>query len=254
MQGKYPQHLIDLWDLYDEDRGSENDSPVLFADDQLYIVLELSNGGQDMEAFNFNNAEQAYSLFAQVTYLISYFHAKSRLTIGSLQIACSLAVAEAALEFEHRDLHWGNVLITPTDEPTVTFRMNGREFEVPTKGVKLMIIDFTLSRMTSGDCCIYNDLAMDPDLFTAAGDYQFEIYRLMRKRNQDDWQKFEPYSNVLWLDYTLDKMMGHLRYIRTNSKTHKNHVRKLSNVRKKILSYNSVKQFFNSDVLSSVFL
>lgn len=72
VQGKYPQHLIDLWDLYDEDRGSENDSPLLFTEDQLYIVLELANGGQDLEAYHFSNAEQSYALLVQVRIRIIY--------------------------------------------------------------------------------------------------------------------------------------------------------------------------------------
>lgn len=74
IQGKYPQHLLDLWNLYDEDGGSENDSPEIFTDDQLYIVLDLANGGQDLEAYRFNNAEQAYSLFVQVrNYAVFFF-------------------------------------------------------------------------------------------------------------------------------------------------------------------------------------
>jgi len=45
----------------------------------------------------------------------------------------------------------------------------------------VVIIDFTLSRMVYDGCCIYNDLSKDPALFTAEGDYQFEVYRLMQK-------------------------------------------------------------------------
>lgn len=66
VQGKYPERLLELWELYDEDSGSENDSPEIFKEDQLYIVLELANGGKDLEAFVFNNALQAFSVFKQV--------------------------------------------------------------------------------------------------------------------------------------------------------------------------------------------
>jgi serine/threonine-protein kinase haspin len=65
-QGNYPDRLLDLWELYDETRGSENDSPQVFPSDQLYIVLELTNGGRDLESFVFNNALQAFAMFKQV--------------------------------------------------------------------------------------------------------------------------------------------------------------------------------------------
>lgn len=66
VQGRYPENLIDLWELYRENHGTDNDHPNIFNQDQLYIVLELGNGGQDLEAFNFKNALQAYSAFIQV--------------------------------------------------------------------------------------------------------------------------------------------------------------------------------------------
>lgn len=68
VQGRYPEHLIDLWELYRDNRNTENDHPEIFSDDQLYIVLELANGGQDLEAFNFSNALQSYSAFIQVQF------------------------------------------------------------------------------------------------------------------------------------------------------------------------------------------
>lgn len=46
----------------------------------------------------------------------------------------------------------------------------------------MSIIDFTFSRVKYQGCSVFNDLALDPTLFTAQGEYQFEIYRLMRDR------------------------------------------------------------------------
>lgn len=66
MYGSYPSRLLDLWDLYDECKGSENDNPAILPVDQQYIVLELANAGQDLESYQFNNAEQAHALFLQV--------------------------------------------------------------------------------------------------------------------------------------------------------------------------------------------
>ncbi|OON15331.1 hypothetical protein X801_08869, partial [Opisthorchis viverrini] len=89
-----------------------------------------------------------------------------------LQVGFALAVAEAELKFEHRDLHWGNVLIRQTvgessstgghnrciscartengPVEVVKFRLNDRSYEVPSYGFAAVIIDFTLSRLEQG--------------------------------------------------------------------------------------------------------
>lgn len=66
VEGCYPAHLLDLWDEYDVQKDSENDRPDAFDRNQLYIVFELMNCGNDLEAHVFKNAEQAYSAFKQV--------------------------------------------------------------------------------------------------------------------------------------------------------------------------------------------
>ena len=55
-------------------------------------------------------------------------------------------VAETTLEFEHRDLHWGNILVSKTTNSCQSFVLDGQNFEIATDGVVATIIDFTLSR------------------------------------------------------------------------------------------------------------
>lgn len=74
IQGRYPDKLIEFWNIYDNEKRSDNDCPSMFGDDQLYIVLELGNGGQDLEAFVFNTAEEAHILFVQVFHFSRYFN------------------------------------------------------------------------------------------------------------------------------------------------------------------------------------
>lgn len=69
VQGPYPSRLLDLWELFDECKGSENDNPAALPSDQQYIVLELANAGQDLESYQFTGAQQAHALFQQVTYM-----------------------------------------------------------------------------------------------------------------------------------------------------------------------------------------
>ncbi|CAB3221737.1 unnamed protein product [Arctia plantaginis] len=230
--GSYPSRLLDLWDLYDECKGSENDNPAILPVDQQYIVLELANAGQDLESYQFNNAEQAHALFLQVAY--------------------GLAVAEEAYQFEHRDLHWGNILIAPTEQKWATFVIRGRVVRVGRAGVRGAIIDYSLSRvalrLAPGDsAALYNDLAADDSLFDALGDYQFTVYRLMRDKLGNDWKNFEPYTNILWLHYTVDKMITALRYKRTNTKIHKHYIDKLKGIKSRILDYGSAAQFVLTD-------
>ncbi|KZC03891.1 Putative serine/threonine-protein kinase haspin like protein [Dufourea novaeangliae] len=162
LKGKYPKTLVDLWNTYDEEKHSENDCPSMFNENQLYIILELGHSGQDLEAFVFPTAEEAHVLF--------------------IQAALALAIAEEAVQFEHRDLHWGNILISPTTESHVYYKLGQKQIQLLSKGVKVSIIDFTLSRVTYQGCSVFNDLASDPSLFGAQGEYQFEIYRLMRDK------------------------------------------------------------------------
>jgi len=45
-----------------------------------------------------------------------------------------------------------------------------------------------------------------------AGDYQYEIYRLMRTETSGKWSGHFPRTNVLWLHYLLDKCLNGIRF------------------------------------------
>ncbi|XP_031551746.1 serine/threonine-protein kinase haspin-like [Actinia tenebrosa] len=181
VQDKYPAHLIREWMKWDKNNQSENDKP-----DQFFLVFEFANGGQDLEHFEFISCSEAISVLQQIT--------------------LSLAVAESSLEFEHRDLHWGNVLIIRNDAQEVNYCLNGQAIKINSYGVHVSIIDFTLSRLRKDDVTVFCNLSEDESLFTGKGDYQFEIYRQMREINEDDWEKFTPVTNVQWLHYLTDKI------------------------------------------------
>ncbi|KAL1431982.1 hypothetical protein MTO96_013654 [Rhipicephalus appendiculatus] len=93
-----------------------------------------------------------------------------------LQVACSLAVAEPELEFEHRDLHCDNVLVTRTDEEVVEYLLNGRKVVVRTAGFRAFVIDYTLSRLRKGGNVVYTDLSKDVEIF--GGNRELPVRRL----------------------------------------------------------------------------
>ncbi|KAK8545933.1 hypothetical protein V6N12_026742 [Hibiscus sabdariffa] len=130
-QGLYDVSLIRAWEKWDEKNGSENDHPREFPEKQRYLVFVLQHGGKDLESFVLEDFDEARSLLVQVT--------------------ATLAVAEAAYEFEHRDLHWGNILLSRNDSVTMKFMLEGKQISFRTYGLSVSIIDFTLSRLNTGE-------------------------------------------------------------------------------------------------------
>ncbi len=79
------------------------------------------------------------------------------------QTALALAVAENTLEFEHRDLHWGNILVERTEEAFIVGTLDGRRKVVETHGVRATIIDFTHSRIKKGTFEIFHVINENKD-------------------------------------------------------------------------------------------
>ncbi|XP_064818905.1 uncharacterized protein LOC135536525 [Oncorhynchus masou masou] len=103
VQGCYPPSLLKAWDSFNTQRGSENDRPDFFNEEQLFLILEFEFGGSDLENSN--------GQLASVMVAKSILH----------QVTAALAVAEQELCFEHSN-KWGdyqphsNVLQAPLPE------------------------------------------------------------------------------------------------------------------------------------------
>lgn len=229
-RGEFPQKLVQEWDKFDQQRHSENEDPRTYTKDQLYIVFFLANGGQDFENYSFDSAVETLSVFAQ--------------------LALALAAAERALEFEHRDLHWGNVLIANTNQKSLHYMIDGVDYNVNPRGVFASIIDFSLSRITDKEFIIFDDLSKYSDLFAGSGDYQFDIYRMMRSFNGDKWQRFVPKTNVFWLHYILDKAIAAKKYKKFRTTDHKQTIQLLKAIKDTILEFDSAADLIRSQQFS----
>jgi serine/threonine-protein kinase haspin len=190
-KGLYDPHLLQLWASYDEKNGSENIDPSEYSANQLYLVLVLEFCGSDLEH----------------TDLI---HTTKDINSVLLQLVLAIAQGEQQSNFEHRDLHWGNVLV---DKPELRKTVSA-EYQIESKdtkyviklndlNLKVTIIDFTLSRVTDDSTILFNNLDNDPEIFQGLGaddvegDLQFDIYRSMRDMIKSDWSGFHPKTNVL---------------------------------------------------------
>ncbi|KJH48677.1 hypothetical protein DICVIV_05236 [Dictyocaulus viviparus] len=187
VKGLYPEEFLVAWDEFDNVNGSENDRPSEYASEQqLFVAMSMAMGGVDLEHYKMCDENQVISVL--------------------FQIAISLVVAEERLEFEHRDLHIGNVLVL--EKGTTVFR----------------------------------DLEEDEELFTGGGDYQFDIYRMMRNANQGDWMSFNPRSNCFWLHYLAVKLFNqHLCKKAISKKRRRELLKKWDH----LLEFDSVQELFH---------
>ncbi|KAH3677052.1 hypothetical protein WICMUC_001958 [Wickerhamomyces mucosus] len=175
VKGVYPSRLLKLWDNYDGSNASNNKRPDRYTNDQLYLIMELEFGGLDLEKFLIHSWQDASKIFWSLVQILNN--------------------AEMEFKFEHRDLHWGNIVV---DEE-----------------LNVRLIDYTLSRLEKNDQIIFTRLDSQ-EFFKGKGDYQFDIYRIMRnefysKINGDssiDWSKSNFKTNIFWLHYILDKLIN----------------------------------------------
>ncbi|KAL9248215.1 hypothetical protein vseg_021563 [Gypsophila vaccaria] len=231
-QGPYDPVLLKAWETWDAKNNSENDHPTLFPEQQCYVVSILEHGGKDLESFVLLDINEARSLLVQVT--------------------AALAVAEAAFEFEHRDLHWGNILLSRKETATsqLQFTLEGKTCSIRTHGLLVSIIDFTLSRINTGNTILYMNLSLDPELFEGPkGDKQSETYRKMREVTDDCWDASVPKTNVLWLQYLVDILL-----LKKSFKRSAKDERELRSLKKRLNSYDSAKQALSDPFFSEMIL
>uniref|UniRef100_A0A8C6JZY3 Serine/threonine-protein kinase haspin n=1 Tax=Melopsittacus undulatus TaxID=13146 RepID=A0A8C6JZY3_MELUD len=232
VQGAYPKYLLEAWDKYHEVIGSENDRPDFYGEKQLFMVLEFECGGSDLENMRkkLNSVATAKSILHQVT--------------------ASLAVAEQELYFEHRDLHWGNMLVKKTNVKTLSYVLNGATHTIPTAGIHVNIIDYTLSRLKKDGLIVFCDLSTDEELFQGTGDYQFDIYRQMKVENSNSWSDYHPHSNVLWLHYLSDKLLKDVSYKKKeNTSALKKIKQQLKKFHREVLNFESANEVLQNSSL-----
>ena len=211
VRGSYPETLLSAWDAYANNKNSENSRPSNFPPSQTYCVIHLAHHGQDLESHQITTWSEAAHIFWSVVRILS--------------------TGENTCEFEHRDLHWGNILIDRSKEDEILERLLDNLNLEDEKagldggwgGVKVTLIDYTLSRARVDD--ILGSIARygfeDETLFEGKrnfsrdmideGDYQFDIYRQMRTivsdENGANWSEYRPATNVLWLHYLANKLL-----------------------------------------------
>lgn len=166
VKGRYPQQLLSPeYDTYTQS----------YADNQMYCILVQNNAGRDLRRFHVESWVDAESIFWQT--------------------AVALAQAEDRFQFEHRDLHWGNIVVDDRPAERVVLPQEGdgtTEYNfvdecgkqlLARSTLRITLIDYTLSRIntaTSGRTATIHTRLDQPEFFRGKGDYQLDVYRFMR--------------------------------------------------------------------------
>ncbi|CAD5211568.1 unnamed protein product [Bursaphelenchus okinawaensis] len=207
VKGDWPENLLQCWKVFQKKHKAKayNTYPAEYMDAQkiFYLLISLEYGGDDLECYV--TEKKLLKTEKEVLSLL-------------IQSCMTLSVAEAAIKFEHRDLHWGNVLVKSLDDKDtqISYLYNGTEIHLKSYGLKVSLIDFTNGRMSLNGATIYLDLSTDEDMFTGkgegkkGGDYQFDIYRMMKDLNQNEWSTFTPKTNNFWVHYLSKKLINNI--------------------------------------------
>ncbi|KAL8917806.1 MAG: hypothetical protein Q9208_007735 [Pyrenodesmia sp. 3 TL-2023] len=207
VRGKLPAALVDASVRFDDcqDESDKSNWWIRACDNesQLWLFLEMSDAGFDLDTVLSGKAQLRHGL-------VNHGH----LTVTQVrdifwQVASALALAEKEFEFEHRDLHLGNICLSP---PDAEVQEQSSELYTNKPSIVVTIIDYTLSRASipSAKDPTYNNLAKDPTLFQATGTQwwrQYQVYRDMKTAVKNQWRSYSPITNVLWLQHLLVELL-----------------------------------------------
>ena len=236
VQGRPPKPFVQAWRTFNKEvKKSLFPDPsrrANYSEDQLWAVIEMQDAGTDLE--NLIERRESLQHIEPTAFVWDVFW----------NVACALAKGEEWANFEHRDLHLGNICIRLRDQS-----LERTKDKLGHTGVETTIIDYTLSRAVMLDDDIaYFDLSKDPAVFEGDGedDYQYDLYRHMRAavlngdpallatqpdvrktrrgKHDDlqifheddtttrygDWKDYHPITNLVWLHFILVKLLNFL--------------------------------------------
>ena len=215
LHGKLPYQLQPEWKRFDDEQYPNSKRTIKFADSQIWLFLEMSYAGIDLEELLRTRRSANELLSIRESWDIFW------------AVALALARGEAEFQFEHRDLQVQNICVK-TDSGMLDAQEDQNRLGIQRyTNLEVTIIDYTLSRATLEDSrTIFNPME-DEAVFEGQGadsdeTLQYDTYRSMRqlvkkssaaltKGNKANarWEAFVPATNVLWLYYLLKTLLRH---------------------------------------------
>ena len=213
LQGAMPSQLIQEWNYYKAQGrtvGSRDPNKTnTYLKTQLWLLIEMSDAGT-----NLNPGQYHPDHAACYTPGDRYLSVQRSWDIF-WQIVRAIAKAEIYAEFEHRDLHLGNICarntraISDEEDLTLVPSDEATPFSLDNTGVQVTIIDYSLARaIADGDRILSYDFKRNDGILKGEGELQYDIYRYMAKAvGRKSCKAFVPKTNVLWLSYLVVKLL-----------------------------------------------
>ncbi|XP_070395857.1 serine/threonine-protein kinase haspin-like isoform X4 [Dermacentor albipictus] len=180
--------------LHDERRDGNESART----PRAYLVWHMSYGGVPLDKIELKRPLNLWSILHQV--------------------AMSLAVAEEALQFEHRALLLRRVLVKYTLEYASRYTIRGRDYVIETWFLEACILGGASARLSDGQSC--GQSAGDTPVFTVIKHDSHEPMERhllnvdinMKIVIRNDWRAFHPLTNRLWLRYLTKELRWLYKY------------------------------------------
>ncbi|XP_075552802.1 serine/threonine-protein kinase haspin-like [Dermacentor variabilis] len=221
----YPAELLEAREraaLHDERRDGNKSVRT----PRAYLAWHMSYGGVPLDQLKLDSTVQIWSILHQV--------------------ALSLAVAEEALEFEHRALLMRRVLVKYTLEKTSRFTIRGRDYLIETWFLKACILGGASARLSDGDTAVFTvtENHLHEPIDRALPDVDYNMKMIIR----NDWRAFYPVTNLLWLHHVTKKLR---RQYKQTFGSYMNNFEKvfwtdISSWKQELLQYSSLAEFVNN--------
>lgn len=185
---RYPRELIQAWKDYTSwKRTDHQHGPDTLDTAQPYLVFRFAYAGVPLTQVKLDNALQLRSILQQV--------------------ALSLAVAEGALQFEHRDLSLNHVLVDETTFQLFQFCIGGRNVFINSWGVRATIIDFAAARIrnASTGLIVFSNLNHAHPCESRHSNV-YSIYKEIGNITKGNWAGYYPRTNVACLAHLTNQL------------------------------------------------
>ncbi|KAH7982271.1 hypothetical protein HPB52_003560 [Rhipicephalus sanguineus] len=177
---KFPKVLWDALRCHGEGQEpADMASPEDLQHPAHYLVTEMQSGWRPLSTQKFTDPAQLESVLEQACW--------------------ALAVAEAALEFEHRLPIIDAVLIRPSRSPRVEYTLRGRLERIASAGFKIRLQGFHMARMTIDGIAEYTELSRHSEFIV--GGEEIDAFGKIASMLGNFAYRFKPLTNAVWLQH-----------------------------------------------------